>query len=183
MFETYIPVRFVGSRKSWEVRFVSEYETFKQTIYNPNDMHPAVHFFRDGDDLPGGRKVYDRFASFIIDRKDGMLKALAFPPRLLDRMREIAFEVGEVEAEESYWKISKTGSGYQTRYEVEIMEYAPLTSAQQFMVDKTIEERSVLEVIIDKAQIQIVSVRSSGKRSKPGDKVNRFQMLDLEDES
>lgn len=94
------------------------------------------------DKHPDLQKPSLRFASYIIDRKDGKVKILEGPQTVF-RPLGSSFEMTGKEPggskDGSDWSIKVTGKGYNTKYDVVFIENTPITKEERELITEAVE--------------------------------------------
>ncbi len=187
-FGSEIRIMNAGSKRKWHIQPVGMAHMFFQYYKNGDvDYEPpgvlevpkfgdanfkvlSKFYFRTNKDENDPNPVSRRVAAFVVDfteygQKD--LELFLFPISVYMQMVNAPGAVGEFS-----WEIRKTGEGIETRYHSQQLPRKEFSEKEQDIIDGTMKEISVLEVMTRKMKVYTQRNYTD---------FNRFDILDLED--
>lgn len=177
-----------GSKKEWHLQPVGMPHLFYQ-YYRDVDLEyepPGVlkipeygdvnfkiltkYYYRVNEDKNDPNTFSKRVAAFVVDTTgyaQRELELFLFPISVYNQMANAPGAVGEFS-----WEITKIGEGMETRYHSKQLQRILFTEAEQDIIDGTIEETSVLDVMTRRMRVYTTRKYTA---------FERFDILDLDD--
>ncbi len=187
-FGSEIKIMNAASKRKWVVQPVGPVSLFYQYFrdvdleYEPpgalhipkfGDVNFKIltkYYYRIDKDENDPNSFSRRVAAFVVDtteygQKD--LEIFLFPISVYGQIVDAPGAAGEFS-----WEITKTGKAMQTRYHSHQMPRIPISEKEQKVIDSTMEEVSVLDVMTRRMKVYTTKSYTT---------FDRFDILDLDD--
>jgi len=178
-----------GSKKVWFLKIIGKsfecYQYFPHMAFNNLsnsnflfDLQAQRPYFKIEKDPNDHNSCSQRIVSFAVSqvgfdapfienssRNNDSLNLFIFPYPVVKQIREFKKKVHDYD-----YKITKTGHGLETRYKVDILEPATLDENTLKIINGTIEDISIKDVLINNKKVYITQKFT---------KYNRFEIMDI----
>ncbi|HUW43996.1 MAG TPA: hypothetical protein VMV95_03500 [Bacillota bacterium] len=146
---------YVLKDKTINIRFVGHQEKIYQ------NWIPSLRKFDFSETK--GEKSSIRIMSLVIDREDNDIKPFCCPASVWSLMSPFGSNHD--------FKISRSGNGLNTRYNVESNGETEVSKEVEHMVKCTLEHYSLTDIFVNKVKWKLIN--------EPKDTISRFDMLDI----